>query len=249
MWRVFFFTNILIAPSTCKTYKVRTADGKEHIVKAREGSEVFPDLELGKNHNDYNDNGKIKHNRQIDPIDEDELDALLTETEEEEEIGEITDLSPSEIAGLSTPENITSNGNSNNVKVAPPAAGGNDAEAEKICPGLQVISECNANCLNAVYRCRGSEQVREANAKKDSLWSSVMHSESTYSTAWTVPDAREGDRCSLKCPGENNNSFVVTCKKHIMDKKADPPKWFGLAKVKRTCKSYKGMDKSLFFRV
>merc|ERR1712025_101704 len=50
LWRVFLFTNILIAPSICATYKVRTADGKEHIVKSREGSEKFPDLELGNSH-------------------------------------------------------------------------------------------------------------------------------------------------------------------------------------------------------
>ena len=29
---------------------MRTADGKEHIVKSREGSEKFPDLELGNSH-------------------------------------------------------------------------------------------------------------------------------------------------------------------------------------------------------
>jgi len=50
LWRVFLFTNILIPPSICATYKVRTADGKEHIVKSREGSEKFPDLELGNSH-------------------------------------------------------------------------------------------------------------------------------------------------------------------------------------------------------
>merc|ERR1712179_209721 len=50
MWRVLLFTNILIAPSTCGTYKVRTENGKEHIVKARKRSKLFPDLELGKNH-------------------------------------------------------------------------------------------------------------------------------------------------------------------------------------------------------
>merc|ERR1711909_210038 len=50
MWRVLLFTNILIVPSNCGTYKVRTENGKEHIVKARKRSKVFPDLELGKNH-------------------------------------------------------------------------------------------------------------------------------------------------------------------------------------------------------
>ena len=76
MWRVFLFTNILIAPSTCATYKVkfsyataslnvmqvRTADGKERIVKAREESKVFPDLELpaAKITSDYSDYGEIK---------------------------------------------------------------------------------------------------------------------------------------------------------------------------------------------
>jgi len=116
-------------------------------------------------------------------------------------------------------------------------------KAPKLCKGIQVISECNANCLNADVRCEGSDLVKKA----DIPFSAAKLNASTYSTTWSVPDARRGDRCSVTCPGERNNSFAVTCRNHVMDKKDDPPRWFNVERVRRTCKSYKGEDKRLWF--
>merc|ERR1712112_380057 len=113
----------------------------------------------------------------------------------------------------------------------------------KLCKGIQVISECNANCLNADVRCQGSDLVKKA----DIPFSAVKLNASTYSTTWSVPDARSGDRCSVTCPGERNNSFAVTCRNHVMDKKDDPPRWFNVERVRRTCKAYEGEDKRLWF--
>ena len=47
-----FWLNLTTFPKRDALLKaqVRTADGKEHIVKSREGSEKFPDLELGNSH-------------------------------------------------------------------------------------------------------------------------------------------------------------------------------------------------------
>ena len=75
-----FWLNLTTFPKRDALLKaqVRTADGKEHIVKSREGSEKFPDLELGKNHivpaakvasdyslgSDYSD-GKIKCEKKL----------------------------------------------------------------------------------------------------------------------------------------------------------------------------------------
>merc|ERR1712121_216980 len=86
-------------------------------------------------------------------------------------------------------------------------------KAPKLCKGIQVISECNARCLNADVFCEGSD----------------------LSTTWSVPDARRGDRCTVTCPEEHNNSFTVKCENHIMDKKDDPPRWFNVERVRNTC--------------
>jgi len=111
-------------------------------------------------------------------------------------------------------------------------------KAPKLCKGIQVMSECNARCLNADVRCRGSDLVKKA----DIPFSSAKLNASTYSTTWSVPDARRGDRCTVTCPEEHNHSFSVECKNHIMDKKDDPPRWFGARRVERTCESYKNQD-------
>jgi len=116
-------------------------------------------------------------------------------------------------------------------------------KAPKLCKGIQVISECNARCLNADVFCEGSDLVKKAEIP----FSAAKLNASTYSTTWSVPDARSGDRCSVTCPGERNNSFAVTCRNHVMDKKDDPPRWFNVERVRRTCKSYKGEDKRLWF--
>merc|ERR1712121_487945 len=116
-------------------------------------------------------------------------------------------------------------------------------KAPKLCKGIQVISECNARCLNADVFCEGSDLVKKAEIP----FSAAKLNASTYSTTWSVPDARRGDRCTVTCPEENNNSFSVKCENHIMDKKDDPPRWFNVERVRNTCKSYEGEDKRLFF--
>jgi len=111
-------------------------------------------------------------------------------------------------------------------------------QAEKLCKGVQVMSECNARCLNGVFICRGSDLVNKVHLQQDRFVSSVKINASTFSTTWSVPDARNNDRCSVTCPGENNSSFSVTCEKSIFDKhkKGAQPHWSGLGRTARLCK-------------
>merc|ERR1712108_115249 len=89
--------------------------------------------------------------------------------------------------------------------------------------------------------------VDKVHLQQDDFFSSVKLNPTTFSTAWSVPDAKDGDRCSVTCPGENNSTFSVKCEKSILDKKAAPPHWKGLGRVSRECKVLQGQDKEKFF--
>merc|ERR1719370_2015633 len=111
------------------------------------------------------------------------------------------------------------------------------------------MSDCNARlCLRrALCLCRGSHLVDKVHLQQADFFSSVKLNPTTFSTTWSVPDAKDGDRCSVTCPGENNSSFSVICEKSILDKKGAPPHWTGLGIVARECKVLKGQDKEKFF--
>jgi len=150
-------------------------------------------------------------------------------------------------------ENVTSEpvvattGNDSNNNAGGSKSG--SEKEEKLCKGVEVMSECNARCLKGVFICRGSDLVNKVHLQKDRFFSSVKINSSTYSTTWSVPDARNKDRCTLTCPGEHNSTFSAECEKSIFDKHKEgaQPHWTGLGRTARTCKSLGREDKREFF--
>jgi len=186
-------------------------------------------------------------NRQIDAMTEQEVIDMLSGVENIEHITP----KPENITSKETEPVITNkqtnNDSSKNVggSIVKNATTKKD---EQLCKGVKVMSECNARCMNGIFLCRGSDLVDKVHLQQDDFFSSVKLNPTTFSTAWSVPDAKDGDRCSVTCPGENNSTFSVKCEKSILDKKAAPPHWKGLGRVSRECKVLQGQDKEKFFR-
>merc|ERR1712112_142888 len=109
------------------------------------------------------------------------------------------------------------------------------------CQPVTAMDGCNAKCPNGRIICQGKLK------NTDFQFSSKKLSDSKYLTNWKVPEGDVGEHCSMYCPGQA--SFSIRCRRNLRFgiEIVKGAQWVGLARIRRTCRSYENVDWDLFF--
>merc|ERR1719450_590982 len=109
------------------------------------------------------------------------------------------------------------------------------------CQPVTAMDGCNAKCPNGRIICQGKLK------NTDFQFSSKKLSDSKYLTNWKVPEGDVGEHCSMYCPGQA--SFSIRCRRNLRSgiEIVKGAQWVGLARIRRTCRSYENVDWDLFF--